>query len=64
VTDVKSERDPREILINLDLAKELNNDSSEVKYRTEIIKIIIIEVLKNKAHIYRYNLKLFFYVFL
>jgi hypothetical protein len=64
VTDAEGKKDSKKILINLNLAKKLDNGSSEIKYRIEIIKFIIIEILKDKAYIYRYNLELFFYVFL
>lgn len=64
VTDTEDKGDPRRILINLNLAKELDSSPSGVKYRTGIIKFMAIEVLKDKAYIYRYDLESFFYVFL
>jgi hypothetical protein len=64
VTDAEVEGDPRGILINLNLAKELNNGLSGARHRTKTMEFMAIEVLKDKAHTYRYNLELFFYVFL
>jgi serine/threonine protein kinase len=64
VTDAEGEGDPREMLINFNLAKELDSGSSGARHRTEIIKFMAIEVLEGRAHTYRHDLKSFFYVFL
>jgi hypothetical protein len=64
VTDAEGKGDPREMLINLNLTKELDSGLSGARHRTETIKFIIIEVLEGRAHIYRHDLKSFFYVFL
>jgi hypothetical protein len=64
VTDAEGEGDPREILINLNLAKELNSGLSGARHRTGIIKFMVIEVLEGRAHTYRHDLESFFYVFL
>jgi hypothetical protein len=52
------------MLIDFNLIKELGSGPTGTKYRTNIMEFMTIEVLKGKAHIYRHNLKSFFYVFL
>jgi serine/threonine protein kinase len=64
VTDAEGERDPRGILIDLDLAKELNSGLSGERYRTGTMEFMAIEVLEGRAYTYRYGLESFFYVFL
>ncbi|KAH7310138.1 hypothetical protein BKA65DRAFT_414086, partial [Rhexocercosporidium sp. MPI-PUGE-AT-0058] len=51
-------------LINLDLAKELDNMPSGASHRTGTMEFIAIKVLQDKGHSYRHNLKSFFYVFI
>jgi serine/threonine protein kinase len=64
VTDAEGEGDPRGILINLDLAKELDSDPSGARHRTGTMEFMAIEVLEGRAYTYRHDLKSFFYVFL
>jgi hypothetical protein len=52
------------MLINLNLTKKLGSGPTEIRYRTGTIEFMAIKVLEGKAHIYRYNLESFFYVFL
>jgi hypothetical protein len=52
MTDAEGEGDPREILINLNLAKELDSDLSGVRHWTKIIKFMVIKVLESRAYIY------------
>jgi hypothetical protein len=52
------------MLIDLNLAKELNSGPTGARYRTGIMKFMAIEVLEGTAHTYRHNLESFFYVFL
>ena len=63
VTDVKGEGDPRGMLIDLDLAKELNSSPSGARHRTGTMEFMAIEVLEGRAHTYRHDLESFFYVF-
>jgi serine/threonine protein kinase len=63
ITNVENE-DPRGMLIDLDLAKELGSGPSGARHRTGTIEFIAIEVLKGKAHTYRHDLESFFYIFL
>jgi Fungal protein kinase len=64
VTDTEGEGDPKEMLINLDLAKKLDSGPSGARHRTGTIKFMAIEVLEGRAYTYRYDLKSFFYIFL
>jgi hypothetical protein len=64
VTNAEGEGDPRGMLINLDLAKELDSGPSGARHRTGTMEFMAIEVLKDKAHTYRHDLESFFYVFL
>ena len=64
ITDAQKEGDPKGMLIDLDLAKELNSGSSGARHRTGTMEFMAIEVLKGTAHTYRHDLESFFYVFL
>jgi serine/threonine protein kinase len=64
VTDAGGEGDPRGMLIDLDLAKELNSGPSGARHRTGTMEFMAIEVLEGRAHIYRHDIESFFYVFL
>ncbi|KAI9776690.1 MAG: hypothetical protein M1839_009417 [Geoglossum umbratile] len=64
IADAESGEDPRGILIDLDLAKELGSGPSGARHRTGTMEFMAIEVLKRKAHTYRHDLESFFYVFL
>ncbi|KAH0538579.1 hypothetical protein FGG08_004829 [Glutinoglossum americanum] len=57
-------RDPRGMLIDLDLAKELDSGPSGARHRTRTMEFIAIEVLEGRAHTYRHDLESFSYVFL
>jgi Fungal protein kinase len=52
------------MLIDLDLAKELDSDLSAARHRTGTMEFMATEILKDKAHTYRYDLESFFYIFL
>ncbi|KAG9235920.1 hypothetical protein BJ875DRAFT_527697 [Amylocarpus encephaloides] len=56
-------RDPRGMLIDLDLA-ELDSPLSRASHRTVTIQFMAIEVLEDKGHTYRHDLESFFYVFI
>ncbi|KAI9765989.1 MAG: hypothetical protein M1840_006996 [Geoglossum simile] len=64
ITDTESKSDPRGLLIDLDLAKELGSGPSGARHRTGTMEFMAIEVLKGKTHTYRHDLESFFYVFL
>jgi serine/threonine protein kinase len=64
ITDAKKEGEPRGMLIDLDLAKELDSGPSGARYRTGTVEFTAIEVLEGTAHAYRRDLESFFYVFL
>jgi hypothetical protein len=63
VTDAEGEGDPRGMLIDLDLAKELDSGPSGARHRTGTMEFMAIEVLEGRAHTYRHDLESFFYVF-
>jgi len=52
------------MLIDLDLAKELDSGPSGARHRTGNMEFMAIEVLEGRAHTYRHDLESFFYVFL
>jgi serine/threonine protein kinase len=64
ITDAENEGEPKGMLIDLDLAKELDSGPSGARHRTGTMEFMAIEVLKGKAHTYRHDLESFFYVFL
>jgi hypothetical protein len=51
------------MLIDLDLAKELDGLPSGASHRTGTMQFMAIEVLQGKGLIYRHDLESFFYVF-
>jgi len=51
------------MLIDLDLAKELDSLPSGASHRTGTTQFMAIEVLQGKEHTYRNDLKSLFYVF-
>jgi hypothetical protein len=59
ITDIEKKEDPKGILIDLDLAKELNSGPSGARYWTGTIELMVIEVLKDKAHTYHHDLEFF-----
>jgi serine/threonine protein kinase len=64
ITEHASEGGRKGRLIDLDLAKELDNVSSGARHRTGTMQFMAIEVLEGKGHTYRHDLESFFYVFL
>ena len=64
VTDPRETGDFVDILINLNLVKELNNESSDVRHHTDTIQFMTIEVLRDISHTYRHDLESFLYVLL
>lgn len=52
------------MLIDLDLAKELNSGLSGARHRTGTMEFMAIQVLEGHTHTYRHDLESFFYVFL
>lgn len=52
------------MLIDLDLAKELDSVPSGASHRTGTTQFMAIEVLQGKEHTYRHDLKPLFYVFI
>jgi serine/threonine protein kinase len=64
ITDAEKEEDPSGMLIDLDLAKELDSGPSGARHRTGTMEFMAIEVLEGRAHTYRHDLESFFYVFL
>ena len=58
-----TEGSPKGLLIDLDLAKELDSIPSGATHRTGTMQFMAIEVLQGKGHTYRHDLESFFYVF-
>jgi hypothetical protein len=64
ITDGKKEGEPKGILIDLDLAKEVDSGPSGARHRTGTMEFMAIEVYEGRAHTYRHDMESFFYVFL
>lgn len=64
ITDAATKGDTRGMLIDLDLAKELDSYPSGASHRTGTMQFMAIEVLQGKGHTYRHDLESFFYVFI
>jgi Fungal protein kinase len=64
ITDHTTGGDSKGILIDLDLAKELDSIPSGASHRTGTMQFMAIEVLQGKGHTYRHDLESFFYVFI
>jgi hypothetical protein len=64
ITESTTEEAPKGILIDLDLAKELNSVPSTASHRTGTMQFMAVEVLEGKGHTYRHDLESFLYVFL
>ena len=64
ITDAGGAGDPRGMLIDLDLAKNLDDVPSGTRYRTGTMQFMAIGVLENELHTYRHDLESIFYVFL
>jgi hypothetical protein len=63
ITEAATKGDPKGMLIDLDLAKELDSLPSGASHRTGTMQFMAIEVLQGKGHTYRHDLESFFYVF-
>ena len=59
-----TEGGPKGMLIDLDLAKELESKASRARHRTGTMQFMAIGVLEGESHTYRHDLESFFYVFL
>jgi serine/threonine protein kinase len=64
ITDAENEGEPKGMLIDLDLAKELDSGPSGARHRTGTMEFMAIEVLEGTAHTYRHDLESFFYAFI
>jgi hypothetical protein len=65
ITEHAPEEEPKGgVLIDLDLAKELDSVPSGVSHRTGTMQFMAIEVLQGKGHTYRHDLESLFYVFI
>ncbi len=64
ITDAEKEGESRGMLIDFNLAKELDGGLSGARYRTGTMEFMAIEVFEGTAHTYRHDLESFFYVFL
>ena len=52
ITDTETGGDPRGMLIDLDLAKELDGGLSGARHQTRAMEFMVTEVLKGTAHTY------------
>ena len=64
IADAENDGDPKGMLIDLDLAKELNTGPSGGRHRTGTMEFMAVEVLQGHTHTYRHDLESFLYVFL
>lgn len=64
IRDSATEGSPKGLLIDLDLAKELNSMPSGATHQTGTMQFMEIEVLQGRGHTYRHDLESFFYVFI
>ncbi|KAF2452319.1 hypothetical protein BDY21DRAFT_417793 [Lineolata rhizophorae] len=64
ITNPEREGDPRGMLIDLDLAKDLDGGPSGARHRTGTMEFMAIEVLEGRPHTCRHDLGSLFYVFL
>lgn len=65
ITDAEDENDPKGMLIDLDLAQELDKGPSGARHRTGTMEFMAVEVLNGRVtQTYRHDLESFFYVFL
>ncbi|KAF2453067.1 hypothetical protein BDY21DRAFT_388293 [Lineolata rhizophorae] len=62
IAETKREEEPRAIVIDLDLGKELDRAPSGARHRTGTMEFMAIEVLRGKQHTYRHDVESFFYV--
>lgn len=64
ITKAERDGDPRGMIIDLDLAIELDGRPSGAKHRTGTMQFMAIEILEGEPHTYRHDLESFFYVML
>ncbi len=64
ITDSKKANDFTSMLIDLNLVKKIDSERSNARHQTDIMKFMMIQVLRNVSHIYRHDLESFFYVLL
>jgi serine/threonine protein kinase len=64
IAEATTEGDPKGMLIDVDLAKELDSVPSGASHRTGTMRFMAIELLQGKGHTYRHDLESFFYVFI
>ena len=64
ITNSKKTDDFKSMLIDEYFVKKIDNDRSDARHQTCIMKFMTIEVLQRIAHIYRHDFELFFYVLL
>jgi hypothetical protein len=64
ITEAATMGDPKGMLIDLDLAKELDSLPSGASHWTGTMQFMGIEVLQEKGHTYRHDLESLFYVFI
>lgn len=62
IIDFKRTDDVMSMLIDLNLVKKLNSDSSDARRRIDTMKFMTIEMLLEISHIYQHDLESFFYV--
>lgn len=63
ITDAPRDDEPRGILIDLDVATQLDSGRSNAREITGTPPFMAIDVLKGRRHTYRHDLESFFYVF-
>jgi hypothetical protein len=56
IMDTEKKDDPMEILIDFDLARELDSCLNRASHQTGTMKFMAIEVLEGKAHTYHYDI--------
>lgn len=64
VTDPKTAKGFRGMLVYLDLAKIVGSGKTGARHQTGIVEFMAIQVFRKIAHIYRHDLESFFYVLL
>jgi len=64
ITKAAAKGDPKGMLFDLDLAKELDGQPSGARHRTGTMQFMAIEVLEGYGHTYRHDLESLFFTFL
>jgi serine/threonine protein kinase len=64
ITEAATQRDPKGMLIDLDLGEELDSRPSGASHRTGTMQFMAIEVLQGKGPTYGHDFESFFYVFI